>query len=410
MRNGLYLTKNSIVVFINYLMVLVAILFSKTMYFGVEIASTFQFLFYIVCILGFFLCKGSIRTLKKNLVIVFGVGILFSIQIFNISAFASDGFNTILGLFLKFFSCAFLAASMNQKRFRECYINIMCFIALTSFPFFFISIISPGLAKSLASTSFHWTNAYEYSWFYTWGRGGNIIQRNGGPFWEAGAFQGFLILALLFLLHSVKNDDLDIWEFKPARNKFVLLCITILTTKSTTGYILLMAVVVFFYNDVIRILDVTKKNKKYVVLVAALISIAMIGYIVYSGNITNKLNNTHSDSAAIRGNDVVMSLFLIGRAGLVGLGPTVTKNSYEAMFNMVNNSVGLLSMAYTYGMLFAVYLVVNFLKWLKRFFDASGFQLFFYVLIFAVLHMTEGLWFLPVYMLTIMNNRKDESR
>ena len=85
----------------------------------------------------------------------------------------------------------------------------------------------------------------------------------------------------------------------------------------------------------------------------------------------------------------------------------VIKNSYESMFNMVNNSVGLLSMTYTYGMLFAVYLVVYFLKWLKRFFDANGFQLFVYVLIFAVLHMTEGLWFLPVYILTIMNNRRD---
>ena len=409
MRNGLYLTKNSIVVFINYLMVLVTILFSKTMYFGVEKASTFQFLFYCMCILGFFLCKGSIRTLKRNLLIVFGVGILLSFQVINSSAFASDGINTILGLFLKFFSCAFLAASMSQKRYRQCYINIMGFIALTSFPFFIISIVSPELAKSLASTSFHWTNAYEYSWFYTWGRGGNIIQRNCGPFWEAGAFQGFLILALLFLLHNVKNDELDIRELKAARNKFVLFCITILTTKSTTGYILLMAVVAFFYNDIIKILDVTKKNKKYVVLIAALISIAMIGYIVYSGNIVNKLNNTHSDSAAIRGNDVVMSLFLIGRAGLVGLGPTVTKNSYEVMFNMVNNSVGLLSMAYTYGLLFAIYLVVYFLKWLKRFFNVSGFQLLIYILIFTVLHMTEGLWFLPVYMLTIMNNRKDES-
>ena len=407
MRNGFYLTKNSIVIFINYLLVVIAILFSKTMYFGVEKASTFQFLFYAVCILGFFICKGSIGALKKNLMIVFGVGMLLSLQIFNISAFAPDGFNTILGLLLKFFSCAFLAASMNQKKFRKCYINVMCFIALTSIPFFIISIVSPGLAKSLASTSFHWTNAYEYSWFYTWGRGGNIIQRNGGPFWEAGAFQGFIILALLFLLYRGKNDDLDIRELKPARFQFILFCITILTTKSTTGYILLMVVVVCFYKDVIRILNVTRRNKKYVLLVAALMSIVMIGYIVYSGNIANKLNNVYSDSAAIRGNDVVMSLFLIGQAGLVGLGPTVIKNSYESMFNMVNNSVGLLSMTYTYGMLFAVYLVVYFLKWLKRFFDANGFQLFVYVLIFAVLHMTEGLWFLPVYILTIMNNRRD---
>ena len=148
MRNGLYLTKNSIVVFINYLMVLVTILFSKTMYFGVEKASTFQFLFYCMCILGFFLCKGSIRTLKRNLLIVFGVGILLSFQVINSSAFASDGINTILGLFLKFFSCAFLAASMSQKRYRQCYINIMGFIALTSFPFFIISIVSPELTKS----------------------------------------------------------------------------------------------------------------------------------------------------------------------------------------------------------------------------------------------------------------------
>lgn len=406
MRNGFYLTKNSIAIFINYLMVLVAILFSKTMYFGVEKASTFQYFFYLVCVLGFFLCKGSIRTLKRNLVVVAVVGLLFLLQFINYDAFASDGVNTILGLFLKFFSCAFLAASMDQERFRKCYINIMSFIAITSFPFFIISIVSPGLAKALASTSFHWTNAYEYSWFYTWGRGGTIIQRNGGPFWEAGAFQGFLILALLLLLDNVRNNELELRELKTARNKFLLFCVTILTTKSTTGYILTMIVVVFFYKDIVRILDVTKKNRKYVMLVAAMISIAMIAYIINSGNITNKMNNVTSDSAMIRGNDVIMSFLLIGRAGLVGLGPTVTKNNYEMMFNIVNNSVGLLSMVYTYGILFAGYISVHFLRWLKRNFKVSGAQFLIYITIFIVLHMTEGLWFLPVYMLTIMNNRE----
>lgn len=66
------------------------------------------------------------------------------------------------------------------------------------------------------------------------------VTRNCGPFWEPGAFQGFLNLSLWFEL--TYNRERDIYW----RIRIIVFIITILTTLSTGGYVALF-VVLFFY-------------------------------------------------------------------------------------------------------------------------------------------------------------------
>lgn len=63
---------------------------------------------------------------------------------------------------------------------------------------------------------------------------GNDTVRNSGVFWEPGAFSGYLILALLLL--ATLRDDLPIKFLKRWR---VILVLGVLSTLSTTGYIVL---------------------------------------------------------------------------------------------------------------------------------------------------------------------------
>lgn len=55
-------------------------------------------------------------------------------------------------------------------------------------------------------------------------------------------------------------------------------------------------------------------------------------------------------------------------------------------------------MAYTYGIIFAVYYLYIMIRGIKNFFFTNkGLDIVVLTAIFLVLHLTEGLWWLPVY-------------
>lgn len=68
--------------------------------------------------------------------------------------------------------------------------------------------------------------------------------RNCGPFWEPGAFQGFLNLSLWFELTLNRKRDLY-WKIRVA-----VFIITVLTTLSTGGYVVLFSILLFYFIQV----------------------------------------------------------------------------------------------------------------------------------------------------------------
>ncbi|MDQ3840498.1 MAG: hypothetical protein M3297_14660, partial [Thermoproteota archaeon] len=73
------------------------------------------------------------------------------------------------------------------------------------------------------------------------------IYRNAGPFWEPGAFAGYISLALIFLgLEREKYDR----RFYISR--FLVLTITLLTTVSTMGYLVMPIVLSIHYRRVTK--------------------------------------------------------------------------------------------------------------------------------------------------------------
>jgi len=148
---------------------------------------------------------------------------------------------TIFGIYVTILTAYFIVKSVGQT-FIEKYVSIMLIISLISLGFFVLLNIIPGLAKYLTSFALvvveKNVDLNEGNGRYYLGIVTIIINkyqafdffRNHGPFWEAGAFAGYLMIALIF--NIMRTGRL-------LNRAGKILIITILTTFSTTAYIVL---------------------------------------------------------------------------------------------------------------------------------------------------------------------------
>lgn len=170
--------------------------------------------------------------------------IFISLSLLQIFKFQNTNINAYFGMLLTILN-AYIIIKILQEEFLDIFIKIMIFIAYLSIIIFAFINIFPSISDFLINHfSIFEQIKNEYSvkkyflGFYT------IIVpqewRNSGPFWEPGAYVGYLIITLLFLF---------IKEKKILTKKNFIIYISILTTVSTTGYI----VVVVFITTVILI-------------------------------------------------------------------------------------------------------------------------------------------------------------
>jgi len=137
---------------------------------------------------------------------------------------------TSLGLLLMVFS-AYLIVKILGNKFISYYVNILYYIAIVSFVFYFAILLIPSVASHMPLPPNQNIIIYNFN-VYVWHE---PLVRNSGPFWEPGAFAGYLIIAFIF------NFLKDI---KILNKKNIVLFIAIVTTVSTTAY---LAVFVFFF-------------------------------------------------------------------------------------------------------------------------------------------------------------------
>ncbi len=122
--------------------------------------------------------------------------------------------------------------------FELTYIKVMSFLCLISFPFFLLNFFGHfGIQLQ--------NEVLKSNLFYTSHNSVFDFVRNSGMFWEPGAFAGYIILALLFIV--VVNGRFVIGRFK---KEFLLLLIGLFSTFSTTGYVVFgfLASIYFLMN------------------------------------------------------------------------------------------------------------------------------------------------------------------
>ena len=199
----------------------------------------FSYVGFMLFISGVFLYEKDLKVSPSFWVMSFTFLILI---LFQSLIFKFFNLNPILGLFVKLW-IAYLSVKILQEEFMDYFVKTMVGISLISFVFFIPIFIYPPLEEILMNLA---PSFLSYSTFKI-GLGvitkksfiifefntqqlsdfGKLV-RNCGPFWEPGAFAGFLLLALMF------NTIRQLSFFN--RYNYIFL-ITILSTQSTTGYI-----------------------------------------------------------------------------------------------------------------------------------------------------------------------------
>lgn len=379
------------------IVVLWVVLMSKTYYFGVVNKSTYQYIFYFFGIIGIFLCGARIRKIRNGIMLILPMIFLFVTNLFiNMFDMSLSSRNQVIGIMITSIVTMFVSTYISKEKFSTYYIRIMTIMCLVSLPCWLLANISPDTARLFCQPGYDWRVKVGYSFFYTWGWNGTIYKRNSGMFWEPGAFQGFIVIAILMLLFE--TDKLSV---KRRKELFFLYIVTLLTTKSTTGYIILIIIFVTLGNRIEKIVGNTNKNLRRVFIL--IISVIVLYFVFSSGNIENKFSNIYTDSANIRLKDFRGGILMCLRSGFIGLGETYTKNQLRSMYEVsMNDSVGLVAMIYTYGIFFGMYYIGLMIRGVKSFFQTKDLgENSFIIIILFILQMTEGVWWLPVYLMLI---------
>lgn len=204
--------------------------------------------------------------------------------------------------------------------FKESYVSVVVLLAVISLIFYPLYMTVPNLSNVFVFQS----GRYSYSTFILYSHCVGSF-RNGGMFWEPGAFMVFLNLALLF----------EVLSKKVSLFKIIVLSAAIITTFSTTGYIALaLTIILLLFTKYERKIDKTKKRIVLVIsIIAFLILLGFFGEIVFGkgelstfGKIEQfferheYLGVTNGTSASIRFFSIVKPFELFVQKPIFGVG------------------------------------------------------------------------------------------
>jgi hypothetical protein len=164
---------------------------------------------------------------------------------------------TIAGFIIRLF-VAFAAIRL-VKDFPRIYINVMYGICIISLCFYvpeqlfhavgrdFASLFTPlaNLVKEFFLPDHKYATIFIYNFENPYNS--HDIYRNAGLFWEPGAFAGYISLALIFL-----GLEREKYERRFYISRFLVLTITLLTTRSTMGYLIMPIVLSIHYRRVTK--------------------------------------------------------------------------------------------------------------------------------------------------------------
>lgn len=195
----------------------------------------------------------------SRLVIV--LSICCSILVIQCITFDYWPFHTMIGFLLRLFIG--YAAVRLVKEFPRKYVNVMFYTCLISLFFHSFAILQATTGIDLITyfapldkianpfRGFH-IFVHNFTYYARVPEGSQYTRfayllpfRNSSHFWESGVFAAYLLLAIVFL--GLTRDEFNKRRY---RNIFAVLVITLLTTMSTTGYILLPLCLLFHLRKI----------------------------------------------------------------------------------------------------------------------------------------------------------------
>lgn len=358
------------------------------------------------CALVFIAFQKKLFT-RKNVRVLFLLACAYLILIFGrnlINKLDNEYIVSDLVFFAKFISCAFLYGIILKEKAVFYIARVVTHLAVISLVLYPIQlgdsqlvidigklVDAVGLGVHNISTGF---NNYLFFTLYN-----SHISRNCGFCWEPGVFACILSLTLLFSL--LQNG------FKFKRQSYVL-AIALITTLSTTGYIMLLIIFV------LRVLKMGNYKEKVIYLVPALL---IIGVVFLNTPVLYKkiLTDYHTDMSNSANYDDLQSFYSQDNKSIplnrfASIIEVVIKFKYKLIlgvgnkYNQVldkdhnfNISNGIADWLARLGLLTLIFYIRNFVRSAVLFANAKVNKLLLYVF-FLVLFFGEPLLSMPLFM------------
>lgn len=251
--------------------------FSYTNY-SLQITLFFAISLFLCCILG-----EAYKIFIKN---VFIPWMFMFVFILIVPLFWDDSILTYIAIIMQLSIGMFCASIIPRNDFIDKFIKVIVVFAAISLIGFTIGMVMPNVATlfpiTVGDASVDYYNAFVYVFMQPKGYGAfRLTTRNAGICWEPGCYQMFLNVGLFFLLEkqSYREQKLFIW-------KFLILMITIITTMSTTGIVLMIVIIIANWKVWSKI------GSRSFILIPVIIAVAFWGLNYFSADlfIANKFS------------------------------------------------------------------------------------------------------------------------
>lgn len=334
---------------------------------------------------------------------------LFLILIVLLQTFIFNGdFNTTLVYLLALFSVMIMSCYLYKgKRFVDLYIKIVRLLSVISLLFWCIDFIPQGhsflLDKGEMLPQLGWENmratregstanmSYSLYLYTVYFIGDMSIPQNTGPFWEHGIFCIYLVIA--FYLNAIRENKIF--------TKYNIIFITtIITTFSSSGYVVLIIAMAFI------ILQRGGLTFRKIIL----LSLLLIGtnYISSLDFMTAKITeNAMSTQESSRFFAMVYHWQQIVKSPFIGYGPYLNR----VFSNLVMSPNGWTQLLRIWGIPFSVYLLIAFYRGIGNFFkdnrNSSLIRLGFFVIVMAAVFpqtLSVSYFYFFLFFYSLQNN------
>lgn len=254
--------------------------------------------------------------------------------------------------FLGIFRCAmivigiFVCTHIEFRQFASVYVKLVILIA--SFSIFCMIFRKQILSLTMIQTIFSGTQEYKSLFFMNFLpiTSGQLF-RNPGPYWEPGAYQAFLNLALL--LHLFVNQEVKGIKYYLY---LLILSVTIFTSLSTTGIFVMFLI---FSSYVSNKNPHKKAIKLFIVICGFSIVLLLVSNQAFSDRLFNKfiLYSNSNISYTTRLNSLWLNLKIIAKDPLFGIGVSRFAHQYvtqSIQIATMDNNVNTMTSLTVWGM------------------------------------------------------------
>ena len=237
-----------------------------------------------------------------------------------------------LGSYAHFFVRICLVASIPMiltfKEFRELYVKVIFFLAVTSLIIYSGALLFREIIYLFPQINSHGSAYYFNLFLAVYHIPLPTYLANSSVFWEGGAYQAFLNLAIAFELVFNKLEN---------KKRLFILILSVITTHSTTGYIILVFQLAFF---LFVEKSITSKWLNHILRV--LLATMLLWFIfssIFQGIVLNKFSEG-SYSFIVRLTSTLTDLTIFGQSPIFGSGIS----DYQDMVKSISYSKYLISL------------------------------------------------------------------